>query len=75
MRNHNVFPGSLLDHYTPPVGGRPFTKPHPIVLEDTEDWDVDCILDFMVALSEAALSHPTRWIHPLNHQLGAGGTH
>jgi len=41
MRNHNVFHESLLDLYTPPVGGQPSSEPHPMIVEETEEWEVD----------------------------------
>jgi len=45
MRNHNVLHVSLLDCYTPPVGGQLSSEPHPIIVEQTEEWEVDRILD------------------------------
>ena len=45
MRNHNVFHVSLLDRYTPPVRGQPSSEPHPVKVEETEEWEVDRILD------------------------------
>jgi len=45
MGNHNVFHLSLLDRYTPPVRGQPSSEPHPVIVELTEEWEGDCILD------------------------------
>jgi hypothetical protein len=36
MRNHNVFHESLLDRYTPPVGGQSSSEPHPMIVEERE---------------------------------------
>jgi hypothetical protein len=45
MRNHNVFHVSLLDRYTPPTIGQPPSEPHPVIVDDSEEWEVDRILD------------------------------
>ena len=45
MRNHNVFHVSLLDRYTQPVGRQPSSEPHPVIVDETEEWEVDHILD------------------------------
>jgi hypothetical protein len=45
MRNHNIFHVSLLDPYTPPAKGQPSQDPHPMIVEDKEEWEVDRILD------------------------------
>ena len=45
MRNHNVFHVSQLDHYTPPVVGQPSSEPHPVIVDDSEEWEVERILD------------------------------
>jgi hypothetical protein len=45
MRNHKVFHVSRLNRYTPPVGGHPPSEPHPMIVEETEEWEVNCILD------------------------------
>jgi hypothetical protein len=45
MRNHNVFQVSLLDRYTPPTIGQPPSEPHPVIVDDSEEWEVDRILD------------------------------
>jgi hypothetical protein len=45
MRNHNVFHVSQLDHYTPPVVGQPSSEPHTAIVEDSEEWKVEQILD------------------------------
>jgi hypothetical protein len=33
MWNHNVFHVSLLNRYTPPVGGQPPSELHPVIVE------------------------------------------
>ena len=45
MRNHNVFHVSLLHRYTPPVGGQLSSEPHPMIVEETEKWEVDRMLN------------------------------
>jgi hypothetical protein len=45
MWNHNVFHVSQLHHYTPPVVGQPFWEPHPVIVDDSEEWEVKRILD------------------------------
>jgi len=45
MRNHNVFYVSQLDHYTPPVVGQPSPERHPVIVDDSEEWEVERILD------------------------------
>jgi hypothetical protein len=45
MRNHNVFQVLLLDRYTPPTIGQPSSEPHPVIVDDSEEWEVDQILD------------------------------
>jgi hypothetical protein len=45
MRNQNVFHVSQLDHYTPPVVGQPSSEPHPVIVDDSEEWEVERILD------------------------------
>jgi len=45
MLNHNVFHVSLLDRYTPPTIGQPSSEPHPVIVDDSEQWEVDRILD------------------------------
>jgi hypothetical protein len=45
MRNHNIFHVSLLNRYTPPVHDQPSSEPHTRIVEETEEWEVDCILD------------------------------
>ena len=44
MRNHNVFHESLLDHYTPQVRGQPSSEPNLLIVNETEEWEVDHIL-------------------------------
>jgi hypothetical protein len=45
MRNHNIFHESLLEHYTPPVIGQPSSEQHQGIVDDSEEWDVERILD------------------------------
>ena len=45
MRNHNVFHVSQFDHYTPPVVGQPSSEPHPVIVDDSEKWEVERNLD------------------------------
>jgi len=45
MRNNNVFHVSLLDHYTLPERGQPSSPPHPMIVEETEEWEVDRVPD------------------------------
>ena len=45
MRNYNFFHVSLLDHYIPQVGGHPPTELHPMRVEETEESEVNHILD------------------------------
>jgi hypothetical protein len=47
MQNHNVFHVSLLEGYTPPVGGQPVSEPYPVVVDDSaeEEWEIERILD------------------------------
>jgi hypothetical protein len=45
MRNHQVFNVSQLDHYTPPVVEQPSSEPHPVIVNDSEKWEVERILD------------------------------
>jgi len=45
MRNHNVFHVSLLDLYTRPITGQPPSEPHPVIVNDSEEWEVHRILD------------------------------
>jgi len=45
MQNHNVFHMLQLDHYTPPVGGQPSSEQHPVIFDDSEEWEVELILD------------------------------
>jgi hypothetical protein len=45
MRNPNVFHVSQLDHYTPPVIGQPSLQPNPVIVDDSEEWEVEQILD------------------------------
>jgi hypothetical protein len=45
IRKHNVFHVSLLDRYTPPTAGQPPSEPQPTVVDDSDEWEVDRILD------------------------------
>jgi hypothetical protein len=47
MRNHKVIHVSLLDRYTPPVGGHPVSEPYSVVVDDSaeEEWEIERILD------------------------------
>jgi len=45
MRNHKVIHVSHLDHYTPPVVGQPSSEPYPGIVDDSEEWEVEQILD------------------------------
>ena len=45
MRNHNMFHMSLLDSYSPPTICQPSLEPHPVIVDDSEEWEVDWILD------------------------------
>ena len=47
MRNHNVFHVSLLDSYTPPVGGQPVPESYPVVVKDSaeEEGEIERMLD------------------------------
>jgi len=45
LRNHNVFHVSQLDHYSPLVVGQPSSEPHPLIVYDLEEWEVERILD------------------------------
>jgi hypothetical protein len=45
MWNHKVFHVSQLDHYTPPVGREPCSEPHPVIVNDSEQWEVEQIPD------------------------------
>ena len=45
IRKHNVLHISLLDRYTPPTAGQLPSEPQPTVVDDSEEWEVDRILD------------------------------
>jgi len=45
MQNHNVFHVSLLDRYAPPVEGQPPSELQPTIVDDSEEWEVDRVLD------------------------------
>jgi len=45
IRKHNVFHVSLLDRYTPPTAGQPPSEPQPTIVDDSDKWEDDRILD------------------------------
>jgi len=45
MRNHSVFHVSLLDRYAPLVKGEPPSEPQSTIVDDSEEWEVDSVLD------------------------------
>jgi hypothetical protein len=45
MRIHNVFHVSLLDKYSPPAIGQPPSEPQPMIVDDSDEWEVEKILD------------------------------
>jgi hypothetical protein len=45
IRKHNVFHVVLLDRYTPPTAGQPPAEPQPTIVDDSDKWEVDRILD------------------------------
>jgi hypothetical protein len=45
MRNHNVFHVSQLDQYTPPDVGQPPSKPHRVIIDDSEEGKVEQLRD------------------------------
>jgi truncated hemoglobin YjbI len=45
MRIHDVFHVSLLDSYTPPIAGQPPSEPQPTIVDDSDEWEVERILD------------------------------
>jgi len=45
MQNHKIPHVSLLDSYTPSVGGQSSSDPHPMIAEETEKWEVDHTLN------------------------------
>ena len=45
IRKLNVFHLSLLDHYTPPTAAQAPSEPQPTVIDDSDEWEVDRILD------------------------------
>jgi len=36
---------SQRDHYTPPVVVQPSAEPHPVIVNDSEEWEVELIVD------------------------------
>jgi len=45
IRKHNVFHISWLDCYTPPTAGQRRSEPQPTVVDNSEEWEVDRIVD------------------------------
>jgi len=45
IRKDNIFHVSLLDRYTPPTAGQPPSEPQPTVVDDSDEWEVDRILN------------------------------
>jgi hypothetical protein len=45
MRNHNVFHVSLLNPYAPPIEGQPPSELQPTIVNNSEEWEVDRVLD------------------------------
>jgi len=45
IQNDNIFQVSQLDRYTPLDSGHPSIKPRPMIVDDSEDWAVDCIIN------------------------------
>jgi len=45
MRTHNVFHVLQLDHYTLPVVRQPSSEPHPVIVDHSDKWEVERILD------------------------------
>jgi hypothetical protein len=42
---HNTLHVSLLDRYTPPTASQPASEPQPMVVDDSDEWEVYCILE------------------------------
>ena len=45
MRNCSIFHILLLNRYPLPVRGQSFSERHPVVVKETDEWEVDCIFD------------------------------
>jgi len=45
IRKHNIVHVSLFDRYTPPNSGQPPSEPQPTVVDDSDQWQVDRILN------------------------------
>ena len=45
IQNHNIVHVSLRDCSTPPGGGQPSAEPHRMIVEETEVWELDRILN------------------------------
>jgi len=41
IQKHNIFHVSLLDRYTPPTAGQLPSEPQPMVVDDSDEWEVD----------------------------------
>jgi len=61
MRNHNIFHVSQLNRYTPPVSGQTLNEPLPMIFDDSEECEVDCILE------------PKRWYRKLHYLVEWAG--
>ena len=59
IRNHNVFQVSLLNLCTPPTIGQPSSEPHAVIIDDSEQWEVDRILDSKWRYRK--LHYPVQW--------------
>jgi hypothetical protein len=44
IRNRNILHVLLLEHSTLPVRNQLLSEQHPMIVEETEEWEVDCIL-------------------------------
>jgi len=60
MRNHNVFHVSQLTWYTLPVSDQPSDEPHPMILDDLAELEVDRILD--TKRHYPKLNHLANWV-------------
>jgi hypothetical protein len=45
IQKHNVFHIPMLNRYTPPTADQPPSEPQPTVVDDSDEWEVDLILD------------------------------
>jgi hypothetical protein len=44
-QDYDIFHVSLLDRYSLPVQGQSSAELHPVIVKETEKWEVNCILD------------------------------